>query len=69
MQLRQDQQFEPVKVIYPDGKFEIYFSAAECANAHGLLKTTLNERLKMNNPNKFWKDGKAYVHYRNHPGY
>lgn len=60
---------QPVKVIYPDGRFEIYFNAAECAKAHGLLKTTLNERLKVNNPNKFWKDGKAYVRYINYPGY
>lgn len=62
-------QYQPVKVIYPDGRFEIYFLATECAKAHGLLKTTLKERLKINDPNKFWKDGKAYVYYKNFPGY
>lgn len=69
LQLSREQQFEPVKVIHPDGKFEIYLQAAECAKAHGLPRTTLNERLKVNNPNKFWKDGKAYVRYINYPGY
>lgn len=69
LQLSQEQQFEPVKVIYPDGRFEIYLQAAECAKTHGLRANTLNERLKLNNPNKFWKDGKAYVRYKNFPGY
>lgn len=62
-------QYEPVKVIYPDGRFEIWLTAADCANAHGLLKTTLNQRINQANPSKFWNDGKAYVRYRDYPGF
>nr|DAJ46917.1 MAG TPA: homing endonuclease [Caudoviricetes sp.] len=61
--------YEPVKVIYPDGRFEIWLSAVECATAHGLQKTTLNERMKHADPSKFWRDGKAYVRYRDYPGF
>lgn len=41
----------------------LYSSIHECATAHGLLVTTLSERLKSNNPNKFWRDGFSYIRY------
>lgn len=62
-------QYEPVKVIYPDGRFEIWLSAADCANAHGVQKTALNYRINAADPSKFWNDGKAYVRYRDCPGF
>ena len=69
MDLALSGQFEPVKVIYPDGRFEIWLSAADCANAHGIQKTALNYRVNAADPSKFWNDGKAYVRYRDYPGF
>lgn len=69
MDLALSGQCEPIKVIYPDGRFEIWLSAADCANAHGLQKTALNYRINLADPSKFWNDGKAYVRYRDNPIY
>lgn len=59
----------PVKCILPDGSFKIYLNARDCAKDNNVGVTTLNERLNHANPNKFWKDGKAYVRYKDYPGY
>lgn len=61
--------FEPIIVIDKNGAKEIYLTAKKCAVANGLKTNTLNERLNQANPNKFWKDGKAYVRYKDFPGY
>lgn len=69
LELGQSGLYCPVKVIYPDGRFEIYYNVADCANANGMKKTALNMRLNYADPTKFWRDGKAYIRYRDLPGF
>lgn len=68
-EIEQQGEAVPVKRILPDGSFKIYLNARDCAKENDLSVTTLNERLNHANPNKFWKDGKAYVRYKDFPGY
>lgn len=68
-EIEQQGEAVPVKCILPDGSFKIYLNARDCAKENNLGVTTLNERLNHANPNKFWKDGKAYVRYTDFPGY
>lgn len=63
-EIEQQGEAVPVKRILPDGSFKIYLNARDCAKENNLSVTTLNERLNQANPNKFWKDGKAYVRYK-----
>lgn len=53
---------QKVKVIDRFDKETIYVSAAQAAKTHGLLRTTLNERLKFGE-GKIWKDGNQYFRY------
>ena len=69
IEIEQQGEAVPVKCILPDGSFKIYLNARDCAKENNLSVTTLNERLNQANPNKFWKDGKAYVRYKDFPGY
>lgn len=69
VEIEQQGEAVPVKCILPDGSFKIYLNARDCAKENNLGVTTLNERLNHANPNKFWKDGKAYVRYKDFPGY
>lgn len=69
LELNRQGEAVPVKRILPDGSFKIYLNARDCAKENNLSVTTLNERLNQANPNKFWKDGKAYVRYKDFPGY
>lgn len=69
LELNRQGEAVPVKRILPDGSFKIYLNARDCAKENNLGVTTLNERLNQANPNKFWKDGKAYVRYTDFPGY
>lgn len=58
---------QKVKVIDRFGKETIYDSAAQAAKTHGLLRTTLNERLKFGK-GKIWKDGNQYFRYEPYGG-
>lgn len=69
LELNRQGEAVPVKRILPDGSFKIYLNARDCAKENNIGVTTLNERLNQANPNKFWKDGKAYVRYKDFPGY
>ena len=69
LELNRQGEAVPVKRILQDGTFKIYLNARDCAKENNLSVTTLNERLNQANPNKFWKDGKAYVRYKDFPGY
>lgn len=69
LELSRQGEAVPVKCILPDGTFKIYLNARDCAKENNIGVTTLNERLNQANPNKFWKDGKAYVRYTDFPGY
>lgn len=69
LELSKQGEAVPVKRILPDGSFKIYLNARDCAKENNLGVTTLNERLNHANPNKFWKDSKAYVRYKDFPGY
>lgn len=69
LELSKQGEAVPVKCILPDGSFKIYLNARDCAKENNLSVTTLNERLNQANPNKYWKDGKAYVRYKDFPGY
>ena len=69
LELSRQGEAVPVKCILPDGTFKIYLNARDCAKENNLNVTTLNQRLNYANPNKFWKDGKAYVRYKDFPGY
>ena len=69
LELSKQGEAVPVKCILQDGSFKIYFNARDCAKENNLGVTTLNERLNQADPNKFWKDGKAYVRYKDFPGY
>ena len=61
--LRENKVKQPVVAVEEaTGKETIYASAKECADARGLLTTTLNERLKFNGE-KVWKDGFRYRRY------
>lgn len=61
--LRENKARRPVVVIDDKtGKETTYSTAKECADAMGLLTTTLNERLK-NGDKKVWKDGFRYRYY------
>lgn len=69
LELNRQGEAVPVKRILQDGSFKIYLNARDCAKENDLNVTTLNQRLNYANPNKFWKDGKAYVRYKDFPGY
>lgn len=69
LELSEQGEAVPVKCILSDGTRKIYLNARDCAKDNDIGVTTLNERLNHANPNKFWKDGKAYVRYKDFPGY